>query len=108
MVLIHWDPAGSTVGLDSNVGIRRDLVLTTDHRGGFAAELPSGFYDVFVSATAFTPTCRKIRLKGAAHSKFRFRLAVDPNVVSELGDKFPAQGQPAIGSAHIYVLHCKS
>jgi hypothetical protein len=33
MILLHWDSAGSTVGLDSNVGIKNDLVLTTDEKG---------------------------------------------------------------------------
>jgi hypothetical protein len=87
MILIHWDSAGSTVGLNTNVGIKKDLVLTTDARGNFSVELPPGFYDLFVSAMAFTPACRKIRLKGAATSEVRFRLAVDPKVTQELGDR---------------------
>jgi hypothetical protein len=88
-IQLHWDPAGSAVGLDSNVGIKRDLALTTDQNGRFAADLPSGFYDLFVSATAFTPACRKIRLKGAATAESGFRLRVDPKVVSELGYRIP-------------------
>jgi len=91
MILVHWDSAGSAVGLDSNVGIKKDLVLTTDARGSVSIELPSGFYDLFVSAMAFTPACRKIRLNGAATSKISFRLAVDPKVTRELGDRFPAR-----------------
>jgi len=89
MILLHWDSAGSTVGLDSNVGIKKDLVLTTDEKGGFAAELPPGFYDLFVSAMAFTPTCRKIRLIGIATAEPTFRLKADPKVSRELGDRFP-------------------
>jgi hypothetical protein len=53
MILIHWDPAGSAVGLDSNIGIKKDLVLTTDATGSFATALPRGFYDLLVSAMAF-------------------------------------------------------
>ena len=87
MILLHWDPAGTTAGLSSNIGIKKDLVLTTDENGSFAAELPSGFYDLFVSATAFTPACRKIRLNGIATSEPGFRLKADPKVVSELGDR---------------------
>ncbi len=55
MVLVHWDPAGSRVGLTTNIGIKDDLIIKTDEKGTFAAELPSGFYDVFFSAMAFTP-----------------------------------------------------
>jgi hypothetical protein len=87
MILIHWDPAGSAVGLESNVGIKKDLVLTTDEKGRFTAELPSGFYDLFVSATAFTPACRKIRLKGVATTEPGFRLKIDPKVMSEIPSK---------------------
>jgi hypothetical protein len=89
MVLLHWDPAGSAVGLDSNVGIKADLVLTTDKKGTFAAELPPGFYDLFVSAMAFTPACRKIRLTGIAASEPKFRLKPDPKVTKELGERIP-------------------
>jgi hypothetical protein len=55
-ILVHWDSAGSTVGLVTNVGIKKDLIIKTNEQGGFAADLPSGFYDVFVSAMAFTPS----------------------------------------------------
>jgi hypothetical protein len=85
MILLHWDSAGSTVGLKSNVGIEKDLVLTTDQKGSFVAELPSGFYDLFVSASAFSPSCRKIRLNDSATSELRFELKVDPTVTKELG-----------------------
>src|SRR5215475_8798307 len=62
MVLVHWDSAGSTVGLTTNIGIKKDLIIKTDEKGSFTADLPWGFYDVFFSAMAFTPTCRKIRV----------------------------------------------
>ena len=91
MILIHWDPAGSAVGLRSNVGREKGLVLKTDLSGSFAAELPSGFYDLFVSAMAFAPACRKIRLNDIAPSEFRFRLVADPTVMKELGDRFPGK-----------------
>ncbi len=91
MILIHWDSAGSTVGLHSNVGIKKDLVLTTDARGSVSTELPSGFYDLFISAMAFTPACQKIRLNGAATSEFRFRLGVDPKVIQELGHEISSK-----------------
>jgi hypothetical protein len=87
MILIHWDSAGSKVGLRSNVGIKKDLLLATDAKGSVTIELPSGFYDLFVSATGFTPVCRKTRLNGAATSEYRFQLAVDPKVSQELSDR---------------------
>ncbi len=86
-VLLHWDSAGSTVGLNSNVGMKTDLVLATDEKGRFVAEVPPGFYDLFVSAMAFTPMCRKIRLNGIATTQPTFRMKVDPKVTMELGDR---------------------
>ena|ERR1700722_7805218 len=83
MILLHWDPAGSEVGLKTNVGIKQDLVLRTDQKGNFVAELPLGFYDLFVSATAFTPAC-KIRLNGTAPAELRLELKADPAVMREL------------------------
>ncbi len=63
MVLIHWDRAGSTVGLKTNIGIKADLSIGTKDDGTFTADLPPGFYDIFVAAPAFTPTSLKIRMK---------------------------------------------
>ncbi len=87
MVMIHWDSAGSTVGLTDNVGIRSDLFTKTDDSGRFAVELPPGFYDVFVSAVAFTPTCQKVRVRATPPKTATFRLNVDPLVGNELGTK---------------------
>jgi|SRR6266849_1403408 len=88
-VLVHWDQSGAGVGLKSNVGVKKDLILETDARGKFAAELPPGFYDVFVAATAFSPYCRKIRIKPGESATFNAMLKVDPLVTSETGDSFP-------------------
>ena len=54
-VIVHWDSSGSQAGLKSNVGISEDLILLTDEAGKFSTELPSGFYDLFVSSAAFSP-----------------------------------------------------
>jgi hypothetical protein len=91
MLLFHCDPAGSEVGLKSNVGIKKDLVLTTDQKGNFVAELPPGFYDLFVSAMGFTPSCRKIRMNDTATSEARFELKADPLVGKELGSRITPQ-----------------
>jgi hypothetical protein len=88
-IVVHWDPSGSTVGLKSNVGIEQDLRLETNKEGRFAAELPPGFYDIFVTANAFSPECRKIRIKPEEAASFNPRLKADPLVANELGDTFP-------------------
>jgi hypothetical protein len=86
LIVVHWDSSGSTVGLSSNQGIKNDLFLKTDAYGRFAAELPPGFYDVFVSSRAFTPVCRKIRIKASKEFVYNPRLNVDPLVGVEVGD----------------------
>lgn len=83
-LLIHWDPSGSTVGLTTNVGIKQDLVTTTNSNGSFSIDLPSGFYDVFVSAPAFSPRCDKIRIIQTSGEIYNARLDASPIVSSEL------------------------
>ena len=82
-VLVHWDSAGSTVGLSDNVGIQHDVTVTTDSNGRYLAEVPAGFYDVFVSAMAFTPTAAKVRVK-KTRITYNSRLRPDPLVSHEL------------------------
>jgi hypothetical protein len=82
-VIVHWDPAGSRVGLTTNIGIKEDREATTDQNGGFQMRLPWGFYDVFVSSMAFSPNFQKIRVKSDVN--LRMKLAVDPSVSKELG-----------------------
>jgi hypothetical protein len=84
-ILVHWDRSGADVGLSSNVGLPNDLTIQSDRTGRFEAELPSGFYDVFISATAFSPECRKIRLKMAETVRYDTKLKADPLVTKELG-----------------------
>jgi hypothetical protein len=81
-VVIHWDPAGSNY-LGDNVGIKEDITVSTDSDGKFSLELPRGFYDVFVTATAFTPYCGKIRLKDRPKT-FDVKLKVSPVASKEL------------------------
>ncbi len=61
-VLVHWDPAGSKVGLTDKIGIDSDVSVMTDTNGGYSATVPASFYDVFVSAAAFSPAA-KVRVK---------------------------------------------
>jgi hypothetical protein len=82
---VHWDSSGSQVGLNSNFGIEEDLTLRTDQSGEFETDLPAGFYDLFVSGTAFSPGCRKVRLTVGVHPSVDFKLKADPLVSRELG-----------------------
>jgi hypothetical protein len=90
MVLIHWDSAGSTVGLTTNVGIKQDLVIRTTSNGGFKIDLPPGFYDLFVTAMAFSPRCRKIRIQPQKGLGITLRMNVDPLYTAEMGDRIEA------------------
>jgi hypothetical protein len=86
-VYVHWDASGADIGLKTNVGISSDVSLEMDSQGHFQAELPPGFYDVFISAFGFSPTCRKIRVKPGEVVTFNPKLQVDPLVTKELADK---------------------
>lgn len=90
MLMVHWDSAGSTVGLKSNVGIKADLIIRTKDDGTFSVDLPPGFYDVFASAPAFTPACRKVRIKPSAAVKTTFRMKPDPLYTAEMGIRVEA------------------
>ncbi len=83
-VLVHWDSAGSTVGLSDNIGIQHDVIVTTDATGRYSADVPAGFYDVFVSAMAFTPTAAKVRVKKEQRITYNSTLRTDPLVSREL------------------------
>ena len=87
-ITIHWDSSGSTVGLKDNVGLSRDLTATTNKAGHFAMAVPPGFYDVFVTAPAFTPIASKVRVKANIPARLELRLNVDPVVSRELADHF--------------------
>jgi hypothetical protein len=54
-VVIHCDSSGHGVGLDTKACMKDDLIVTSDSQGEFSATFPPGFYDVFVSAVAFSP-----------------------------------------------------
>ena len=85
-VLVHWDSAGSAVGLSDNIGIPHDVTVTTDSNGRYVAEVPAGFCDVFVSAMAFTPAAAKVRVKKDHRITYNSTLRPDPLVLSELAD----------------------
>ena len=89
-VLIHWDSAGSTVGLRDNIGIKADLIISTKGDGTFSVELPPGFFDVFATSPAFTPACRKARVKPGQTIELIFRINADPLYTSEMGNRVEA------------------
>jgi hypothetical protein len=82
-IVVHWDHAGSNY-LKDNLGIKGDMIAASDSRGQFSLELPSGFYDVFVSAAAFSPHCDKIRLQGKETKTYKIKLKVSEVTSKEL------------------------
>jgi hypothetical protein len=82
-IIVHWDSSGSNY-LKDNLGIKQDSTVTSDSKGKFAMELPPGFYDVFVAATAFSPYCEKVRLKANEAKTYRIRLKISEVTSKEL------------------------
>jgi hypothetical protein len=89
LVMVHWDSSGSRTGLKDIVGISSDVILKADSKGFYSASIPPGFYDVFVSSPAFSPQCRKVRVRQDQVIVYSPKLEVDPLIVKELGDTFP-------------------
>ena len=84
-VLVHWDSSGSAVGLTDNIGTKQDVITATDASGHYSANVPAGFYDVFVSAPAFTPIAAKVIVKQGQKAMLNAKLYVDPLVSKEIG-----------------------
>jgi hypothetical protein len=82
-VIVHWDSSGPNE-VNDKVGAMRDIILTSDSKGQFSVELAAGFYDVFVTAGAFSPHCEKIRLKGKEVKTYAVKLKISPVVSKEL------------------------
>jgi carboxypeptidase family protein len=82
-IVVHSDGAGSSY-LKDNIGIKQDVTAASDSAGQFSLELPPGFYDVFVTAPAFSPHCEKIRLKGNEAKTYKIKLKVSAVVSKEL------------------------
>jgi hypothetical protein len=89
-VLVLWDSSGSTVGLRDNIGTKQDVTVATDASGKYSVSVPPGFYDVFVSAEAFTPIAAKVRLKQGQPATLSVRLRVDPLISKELSHEIHA------------------
>ena len=85
-ILVHWDSSGSAVGLTDNIGLAQDVTTLSDANGHFSVAVPPGFYDLFVTAQAFTPAAVKVRVKSNASAEFDVRLHADPKITKELAD----------------------
>lgn len=88
LVIIHWDVSGSQTGLKTNQGISAGMQTISDRAGHFHVSVPPGFYDLFVASRAFSPACRKVRVKNGSKTPQLFKLHPDPLVTAELGDSF--------------------
>lgn len=64
-VLVHH--SGLSAG-DVHLSVKRD--------GSFAAELPPGFYDVFVTAVGFAPTASKIQVREGQTTTYNPRIGI--------------------------------
>ncbi len=80
-ITVHRDP--SAAGNES-----ADRVISSDKNGQFTLEVVPGFYDIFVSAPAFSPQCTKVRVREAEPATYMPRLHADPLVIRERGDTF--------------------
>lgn len=58
-------------------------VIGLDRRGRFEVALAPGFYDVFVAADGFVPSCRKIRIRSQETVTFQVRLQADTEHAEE-------------------------
>jgi hypothetical protein len=90
-VLIHCDPSGRTCGAAPN--LNQDMSVVTDSTGMYSITVPTGFYDVFVSAPAFTPIAAKVIVKEHRQTKLNLKLFVDP-LVSKVIGAMEVQGVP--------------
>jgi hypothetical protein len=77
-VLVQWDSSSKWVSGHEV----KDASLRADAYGKFSVQLPPGFYDVFVSAPAFSPVAKKLRIEGRVNT-LEFRLKIDPGVAAE-------------------------
>jgi hypothetical protein len=60
------------------------VIVVTDTSGHYSADVPAGFYDVLVSAPAFTPIAAKVIVK-EQKAIFNAKLYMDPLVSKEIG-----------------------
>ena len=83
LVVILWDPVEIVVSDIKNIGIKEDRTIHTDAHGKYAVELPPGFYDIFVTASEFNPTCKKIRIKSESEITYSPKLKINKPAYDE-------------------------
>jgi len=81
LVLLHAD------ALERDNPKPFDLELRTTTEGEAKGLLPSGFYDVFVASTGFSPHCEKLRVRDGKPVGLRLVLRVDKLMSDEYGDR---------------------
>jgi hypothetical protein len=86
LFFVHHDPAGTTTATSAVP----DRILNANENGELELPVPDGFYDVCVMSPAFTPTCRKLIIRGH-DTALKFQLSVSSEVSELLGDKLPTQ-----------------
>jgi hypothetical protein len=64
------------------------MELRTSSEGEAKAELPSGFYDLFVASTGFAPHCEKLRVRDGKPVTVKIILKLDKLMSDEYGDRF--------------------
>ena len=64
------------------------MEVRTTSEGEAKAELPSGFYDLFIASTGFAPHCEKLRVRDGKPITVKVVLKVDELMSNEYGDRF--------------------
>ena len=67
---------GAFVLVHSGSG-KGDVTAKLDEQGRFNLPLPPGFYDVFVAAEGFAPSCKKVEISIGHAATFKGRLKPD-------------------------------
>jgi len=80
-ISVHKDPVSRTAKA-------ADVTVYSDSKGQFKIDVTPGFWDIFVSAPAFSPQCTKLRVSDSAPGVYTPQLHADPLVIEEFGDKF--------------------
>ena len=82
-IVVHEDGTGRASELTAP-----DVILQSDKRGQFSAEVEPGFYDVCVMAQAFTPHCRKVLVRENQTTNLKIQLEIDLEVIGKVVDKY--------------------
>lgn len=82
-VLIHWDPTSRRTSVTNDP--IQDVSVLTDESGAYSVPVATGFYDVLVSAPAFTPVAAKVIVKEGHGGVLNAKLYLDPLVSKEIG-----------------------